>query len=202
MPKIKPLVALVVALGFALPLASASAQTAAKTLENLQTSYNGETNAHAKYIKFADQADNEGFGKVGSLFRAAAVAEGIHRACEAAAIRELGATPRTEVKLPPIKSTRQNLEDSANKGEAYERDTMYPRFIKQAHQDGIKDAAQCFEWARAAEAEHFKLFSAAANNLDQMKGGPGRYYVCTDGGYTMAKLDTARCPDGDYDETR
>jgi hypothetical protein len=79
----------------------------------------------------------------------------------------------------------RELEDSANKGEGYERDTMYPRFIRQARKDANEEAAQCFTWARAAEAEHFKLFTAAARNLDQMKGGPRTYYVCSEGGYTM-----------------
>jgi rubrerythrin len=202
MAKIKPIVGLIIAIGVALPLAAGAAETASKTLQNLQSAYNGESNAHAKYLEFAKQADSEGYGKVGSLFRAAAAAEEIHRTCEAEVIKAIGATPQAEVKLPPIKSTKQNLEDSANKGEAYERDTMYPRFIRQAHKDGNKEAAQCFNWARAAEAEHFKLFTAAARNLDKMKGGPATYYVCSEGGYTMARLDAGKCPGGKYESAK
>src|ERR1019366_3341753 len=173
-----------------------------KTLANLQTAYNGESNANAKYLEFAKQADSEGYGKVASLFRAAAAAEQIHLTCEAAVIKEVGATPQAEIKTPPAKSTKQNLEDSANKGEGYERDTMYPRFIRQARKDGNKGATQCFTWARAAEAEHFKLFTAAARNLTQMKGGPATYYVCSEGGYTMAKLNASKCPGGKYEEVK
>jgi rubrerythrin len=102
------------------------------TLHNLQTAYNGESNARAKYLKFAKKAEQEGYGQVASLFRAAAAAEQIHRTCEASVIKEMDATPQAKIALPPIKSTKQNLEDSASKGEAYERDTMYPQFIKQA----------------------------------------------------------------------
>lgn len=177
-----------------------AAETSTKTLQNLQTAYNGESNAHAKYLEFAKQADSVGYGKIGSLFRAASSAEQIHRTCEAAVIKQLGATPQAEIKLPPVKSTRQNLKDSANKGEAYERDTMYPRFIKQAVKDGNQAAAQCFRYAQAAEAEHFNLFTDAAHNLDQMKGGSQTYYVCDEGGYTMAKLNPAKCPGGKYQE--
>jgi len=194
--------ALLLAIGLALPLAIHAADAFNKTLQNLQSAYNGESNAHAKYLEFAKQADSESYGKVASLFRAAAAAEQIHLTCEAAVIREMDATPRADVKTAPVKSTKQNLEDSANKGEGYERDTMYPQFIRQARKDANEEAAQCFTWARAAEAEHFKLFTAAARNLDQMKGGLRTYYVCSEGGDTMAKLNAAKCPGGKYEEVK
>jgi rubrerythrin len=184
------------------PLAAHAAGQVSKTLQNLQSAYNGESNAHAKYLEFAKQAEKEGYGRIGSLFRAAAAAEQIHRICEANVIKEMGASPEAKIKLAPIKSTKQNLEESANKGEAYERDTMYPSFIRQAHKDRSQAAAQCFQWAQAAEAEHFKLFKDAAENLAQMRGGPQAYYVCREGGYTMAKLDAAKCPGGKYEEVR
>ena len=47
-----------------------------KTLANLMEAYNGESNANAKYLEYAKKADAEGYGKVASLFRAAATAEG------------------------------------------------------------------------------------------------------------------------------
>jgi rubrerythrin len=177
-------------------------QAPTKTLANLQSAYNGESNAHAKYLEFAKQAESEDYGKVASLFRAAAAAEQIHLTCEAAVIKEMAATPQADIKTPPVKSTNQNLEDSANKGEGYERDTMYPRFIKQARKDNNKGAAQCFTWARGAEAEHFNLFTAAASDLPQMKGGPVTYSVCSEGGYTMAKLNAAKCPGGKYEAVK
>ncbi len=194
--------AALLSLVLAMSVAARAASQPSETLKNLQAAYNGESNAHAKYLEFAKQAEKEGYGRVGSLFRAAAAAEQIHRTCEANVVKEMGATPEARINLPPIKSTEQNLEESANKGEAYERDTMYPRFIRQARKDGSKAAEQCFEWARAAEAEHFKLFKAAAANLGQMTGGPESYYVCKEGGYTMAKLDPAKCPGGKYEEVK
>ncbi len=59
--------------------AVATAATGTKTLENLQTAFNGESNANAKYLEFAKKADEEGYTKVASLFRAAARAEEIHK---------------------------------------------------------------------------------------------------------------------------
>jgi rubrerythrin len=186
----------------AVPCAAYAADASNKTLQDLQSAYNGESNAHAKYLEFAKTADSEGYSKVASLFRAAAAAEQIHLTCEGAVIKEMGAIPQADIKPATVKSTKQNLEDSASKGEAYERDTMYPQFIRQAHKDGNKEAAQCFDWARAAEAEHFRLFTAAVRDLDRMKGGPETYYVCSEGGYTMAKLNAARCPGGKYEEVK
>ncbi|MGC8494772.1 MAG: ferritin family protein, partial [Syntrophobacteraceae bacterium] len=59
----------VAALGIALfvPLSS---KTESKTLDNLMTAYNGESNARARYLAYAKEADQEGYGKVASLFRA------------------------------------------------------------------------------------------------------------------------------------
>ena len=64
------LLALTLAL-LALPRGAAAATP---TLDNLQAAFNGESNAHARYLAFADKADQEGYGEVGSLFRAAAKA--------------------------------------------------------------------------------------------------------------------------------
>lgn len=165
---------------------------ASKTLQNLQAAYNGESNAHAKYLAFAEKADLEGYLGVGSLFRAAARAEQIHLTNHAAVIREMGAEPQAEIKTPVVKSTLQNLLASANRGEAYERDTMYPQFIKQAHLEVNLGAVRTFEYARAAEAEHFKLFAAAAKNLENMKDAT-TYYVCPVCGYTTHDPQT-QCP--------
>ena len=177
-------------------LASSSAAPrpkTSKTLQNLQAAYNGESNAHAKYLLFAQKADDEGYGEVASLFRAVARAEQIHLTNHAVVIRELGAEPLARIETPEVKSTRQNLEDSANQGEAYERDTMYPKFIKQAKVENIPDAAQSFKYAQAAEAQHFKLFTEAFSNLENMRGKSRTYYVCAICGFTSTEKATAEC---------
>jgi rubrerythrin len=170
------------------------------TLKNLQAAFNGESNARARYLAFAKKADEEGYGGVASLFRAAARAEEIHLNNHAAVIKKMGAEPHADIKTPAVGTTKSNLVKSASKGEAYERDTMYPAFIKQAKSDGNQDAVQSFEYAKEAEAEHFKLFTAAAHPL--RKGETREYYVCTVSGYTMAKLDTTKCPGGTYETVK
>jgi hypothetical protein len=42
---------------------------------------------------------------------------------------KLGGTPHADIHAPEVKSTRENLA-VAKAGEVYERDVMYPDFIK------------------------------------------------------------------------
>src|SRR5664279_606623 len=84
---------------------SAFASGSATTLKNLQTAFNGESNANARYDAFAKQADKEGYGQVASLFRAAARAEAIHAANHAVVIKNLGGTPEAKVEKPDVKTT-------------------------------------------------------------------------------------------------
>ncbi len=71
--------AILLTVAFCLIMAKPSSSVAAqgKTLDNLMTAYNGESNAEAKYLEYAKKADSEGYGKAASLFRAAS-AEKIH----------------------------------------------------------------------------------------------------------------------------
>jgi rubrerythrin len=176
---------------FALPTV---AMAATKTLDNLQTAFNGESNAHARYLAFAEKADQEGYGEVASLFRAAAKAENVHSANHAAVIKKMGGTPQAKIETPVVNSTKENLE-AAIKGESYERDTMYPEFLKQARAENNRDAVQTFNYAKMAEAEHAKLYSESLNNLPNLKGSKAKdYFVCTVCGYTTTKVDFSKCP--------
>jgi rubrerythrin len=169
------------------------AMTTSKTLDNLQTAFNGESNAKARYLAFAEKADAEGYGKVASLFRAASRAEDIHANNHATVIRKLGANPMAQIKPADVKSTAENLQE-AIKGESYERDTMYPDFLKQAREDGNTDAVRTFNLAKEAEAEHAKLYTAASTNLVAWKTNAQPFYVCPSCGYTTSALDFAKCP--------
>src|SRR5512138_2292721 len=84
-------------------LTTTAAPKASKTLDNLQAAFNGESNAKARYLAFAQKAETEGYGKVASLFRAAARAEDIHANNHAEVIRKLGAKPTADVKTPEVK---------------------------------------------------------------------------------------------------
>jgi rubrerythrin len=180
-------------LGIAAPFAAAvSEPTPVATLANLQAAYNGERNAHARYLTFAKKADDEGYAGVASLFRAAARAEEIHAANHAVVIKKLGAVAFAKLEKPEVKSTRENLQ-VAIKGETHERDQMYPAFIQQAERDQIADAVRTFKYALAAEAEHAKLYSEALKNPEAMKTAMV-FYVCPVCGFTTPTLGFEHCP--------
>ena len=184
---------------FVIPLFSmfvlTGAANAASTVDNLKAAFNGESNAHLRYLAFAQRADTEGYGEIASLFRAAARAEQIHAANHAEVIKELGGgVAQAQVETLTIKSTRENLE-TAIKGETYERDTMYPEFLKQARADANVRATRTLNYARTAETEHAKLFSEAISKMDQLKGSAGTiYYVCPTCGFTSRDTGFSKCP--------
>jgi rubrerythrin len=162
------------------------------TLKNLQAAFNGESNAHARYAAFAKKADEEGYHHAASLFRAASRAEQIHATNHAAVIRKLGGTPEAKIETPVVKTTRENLQ-AAIAGEEYERDVMYPGFIKEAGVQKNSAALRTFQYALEAEAEHARLYKEALAKLEKMKT-KGTYYVCAVCGYTVEKLTFGRCP--------
>ncbi len=183
-------VLIAIALAVVIPLVAGA--TPLKTLDNLQTAFNGESNAHARYLAFADKAQQDGYRQVAALFRAAARAEEIHAANHAVVIKQLGGTPQATIATPEVKDTRDNLL-TAIKGETYERDVMYPDFLKVARAEKQKDAIRSFNYAKNAEAEHAKLYTAGEQNLESMRGA-ATYYVCTVCGYTTTKIDFEKCP--------
>lgn len=180
--------------GLAGMLNAAEAAAGKSTLENLQTAFNGESNAKAKYEAFAAKADEEGFKSVATLFRAASLSEGIHAKKHAAAIAKLGAEPKATVGKPEVKSTKENLE-AALAGESYEKETMYPAFLKQAQSEKNNAAARTFRGAMLAEVEHAKLYTQALAELEAWKAAGKEFLVCDICGYTERLTpDLKKCP--------
>jgi len=169
-----------------------ASQGSSRTLENLQAAFNGESNAHNKYLAFAKKAGEEGYGEVASLFRAAAKAEEIHANNHAVVIRKLGAEPKADIQAPEVKSTRENLA-VAIAGETYERDTMYPEFIAEAKAAKNSDALKTFTYAIKTEAEHARLYTEALNKLESLRGASKQYFVCRVCGYTTENLNFLHC---------
>ena len=163
------------------------------TLDNLQAAFNGESNAHARYLVFAQKADAEGYGKVASLFRAAARAEQVHFERHAKAIKALGAVPAAKIEVTVPKSTAENLE-AAMQGEIYESTVMYPEFLAKAEMDGNKEASGAFEDAEKAEAVHASLYKQALENLDAWKGKNRDFFVCPFCGNVVEKIGFQSCP--------
>ena len=171
----------------------AKAESTANTLQNMQAAYQGESNAHVRYLAFAKKADAEGFHQVASLFRAAASAEKIHANNHAEVIRKLGGEPTAKIDAPDVKTTAENLK-AAIAGESYERDIMYPEFIKQAQAERLTDAIRSLNYARTAEMAHAKLYQLALDNQDQWRTGTKNFYVCQICGETLTQMPPEKCP--------
>lgn len=163
------------------------------TLDNLMTAYNNESNAALRYLAFAKQANVEGYDIAASLFRAIALAEQVHCERYAAIIKRLGGTPQAIIETPEVKGTKENLEATL-KGETYEKDVMYPGFLKQAQKENIKDAAEAFKDAIATEGSHIKLYTGMSNNMTLSQGLSKDFYVCPVCGYVTDAITSAMCP--------
>ena len=142
------------------------------TNENLQAAFAGESQANRKYLAFAKKADADGMKQIAKLFRAAAEAETVHAHAH---FRVMGG----------VKSTAENLE-AAISGEAYEKDSMYPEFLKEAEAEGNKAAVMTFKNALAVEVVHHDLYVEAAESLKDGNDLPeAKIYVCDVCGNTV-----------------
>jgi rubrerythrin len=127
-----------------------------KTETNLQAAIAGEAKARLEYTAFAMQAMQEGHPEIAQLFLEAAGAETIHGISHMRAAREIG-------------MTIDNLDEAAN-GQDYEIEEMYPRFVREAEEDGRSDAAASFKLALEREKHHRAMFKEAFSAFKAVKG--------------------------------
>ncbi len=152
----------------------------AMTDANLRAAFAGESQAHMRYLIFADRAEREGKPNVARLFRAISFAEQVH------------ATKHYRT-LAEIKDTSQNLQAAIN-GETYEVEEMYPAFKAVAELQEEKQAVQSTDWALQAEKVHADMYIRAKQAVDA--GGDvalGDAYICEVCGHTTEALPD-KCP--------
>jgi rubrerythrin len=118
-----------------------------KTETNLQAAIAGEAKARLEYTAFAMQAMQEGHPEIAQLFLEAAGAETIHGVSH---LRVAGG----------VGMTIDNLDEAAN-GEDDEIEEMYPRFVREAEEEGRSDAAASFNLALEREKHHRAMFKEA-----------------------------------------
>jgi rubrerythrin len=169
------------------------------TIKNLLAAFEGESNAHAKYLEFAKNADADGLHGAASLFRAAGRAEEIHAANHARVIKQLGGEAKFEIHPVEVKSTLENLK-TALAGEQYEFEVMYPEFLIEATAHDNKMAIRTFTGAMEAEKTHARLYSEAialleGGDLNSWISEARDFYVCPVCGYTSeTEEEHERCP--------
>jgi len=153
----------------------------AKTEENLQAAFAGESQASRKYLYFAEQAEREGQPGVARLFRAASEAETVHARNHLNVMEGVG-------------DVVANLK-TALSGEFYEMTEMYPDFIVQSKTDKNAKAENSFDWANKVEKVHHGLYHQTLKDLEAGKKIAAKsYYVCQRCGNTVEGEAPDRCP--------
>lgn len=151
------------------------------TEQFLKEAFAGESQAHMKYLNFAEKAEEEGKANVARVFKAASYSEQVHASAHLDTLEGIG-------------STSENLA-GAMAGEGFEIAEMYPAYMAVAEDQGEEDAKVSFHQALEAEKVHHGLYGRAKAAVDA--GGDlelGQLWVCTSCGYTMEGEPPARCP--------
>ncbi len=151
------------------------------TQANLEAAFAGESQAHMRYLIFADKAEREGLANVARLFKAIAYAERVHATSHFMALKSLG-------------KTADNLE-AAIGGETYEVDEMYPAFEAVAKLQNEKAAVRSNNWAMEAEKVHAEMYGQAKSAVENGKDAEvGQVYVCSVCGWTGEGEAPDKCP--------
>ncbi len=151
------------------------------TESNLQAAFAGESQAHMRYLIFADKAEKEGHANVARLFKAIAFAEQVH------------ATNHFK-NLDGIGGTADNLQVAIN-GETYEVEEMYPAFRAVAELQEEKGAVRSTSWALEAEKVHAQLYDEAKAAVEGGQDADiGDIYICEVCGWTGTGEPPDRCP--------
>jgi rubrerythrin len=166
----------------------------AKTTENLQAAFKGETTASAKYAAYSKKAEQEGQHAIAMLFKAASVSENIHANNHKAVLQESGVAVSVIKPEFTVKTTKENLQD-AIAGETYEVTTMYPEFLTAANEAGNQLAMMSLNYAYKTEKKHKVFYEAALTALQNntTKTLATVFYVCPTCGNTYETAAPARC---------
>jgi rubrerythrin len=150
------------------------------TQQNLYDAFIGEAKAHHRLLAFARRAEDEGYPQVAKLFRAVAAAEAVHAERH---LRLLGEAV--------VRSTEENLQYSFEQ-ETTVNEVHYPRFIREAEEEGESAAVVTFKDARDVEARHAALYKHALGAM--LRDETHDYHVCQICGYVAEREAPDRCP--------
>jgi rubrerythrin len=124
-----------------------------KTEANLAAAFAGESEARNKYTYFASKAKKDGFVQIAQIFEETAANEKEH------------AKIWYKLLTGGIGSTLDNLKEAAG-GENYEWTEMYPKFAKEAREEGFEEIAKLFEGVAAIEKEHEERYKKLLANIE------------------------------------
>ena len=165
------------------------------TEQHLINAFGGESQAHMRYLHFAETAEYEKFYNVARLFRAIAHAEYIHAGDHYRELIHLdgGFVANSMATFGPG-DTKKNLK-LAIAGETFEIEEMYPVYIQVAKFQGEKGAQRSFEWSYGTEIQHKMLYVKSVDSVISEKDiDLGPIQVCEICGYTLEGDAPDKCP--------
>jgi len=151
------------------------------TEDNLKSAFAGESQAHIRYLAFADKAQQDNLPNVARLFRASSYSEQVH------------ATNHLRT-LDGIAKTVDNL-SAAMGGENFEVSEMYDAYKAVAERQGEKGALFSFNAAMKAEEVHAVLYKKAKEAVTKgqdLEATP--IHVCSVCGFTVEGGAPDKCP--------
>ena len=175
-----------------------------QTLQNfftVFTLYINECNAAARYAAFANEADEGGLRKVGSLFRAISRSQQIHSANHSATMLKMGFSCQPEIETFEVKTTVENLQSALAAG-SFKVNELIPRLIRHVDAQDLSEASRTLSYAMATARSHVNLISTileqienqgSNTNLAEELTHAGGYYVCTTCGFTDDKTGLNTC---------
>jgi len=164
------------------------------TETNLRSAYAGESQAHMRYMIYAERAKREGFSNVARLFTAVAFAERVHATNHYVNIISKGGSVTVSAAVFGSRSVSENLQAGID-GETFEINEMYPTYKTVAQFQGERGAETSFTWALEAEKIHAVLYQKAKQAADQGKDVElGPIQICGVCGYTVEGEAPEKCP--------
>ncbi len=141
------------------------------TEKNLLDAFAGESQAHMKYLIYAERADREHLPNIAKMFRAIAHAEFVHASNHFKTLKKLN-------------NTKENLGDAFN-GETFEVEEMYPAYKAVAQLENEKSAVRTTDWALQAEKTHAEMYKEAKARAEKGEDIEAQtIWVCGICGYT------------------
>ena len=151
------------------------------TDKNLHDAFAGESQAHMKYLAFAQKAEEEGKPNIARLFRAISFAEQVHAVNHLKTLGEVG-------------DTVENLQSAIN-GENFEVEEMYPAYDAVAKLQDEKGAIRSIHYAIEAEKIHAALYTTSKQNAKEGNDSDlGPIHICPVCGYTVEGSKPHTCP--------
>lgn len=162
---------------------------------DLVEAFKGEFIASSKYTEFAKKANQEGLKQIAALFYATALAEKIHSDNHKSVMKEKGiGIPNVDLNFQ-VMNTSENLKE-AIKGEAFEVNTMYPKYLANAGANVNNQLMLIsFNYALKTEIKHLGYFEKAliALNNNKVSNLTSVYKVCPTCGNTYNSKLPIKC---------